>query len=255
MLKIDVVYSESSGSAIRETLKTFGKAVRIEPTVNDSLMAVWIDIDMGHYVLNAPNGNGRKCNRLQLLAVVFSVLKTAGHEPFLVTHDIHQQTRPVVVDGSTGHLTIYKRVKEYSELLTFGDECKRHLYVKYDTSRVNLSASVEFTHIWLVGNHYTVRKVKRFIANKMSNGNSHLMTHDLERIKQLIGPTGRVYMLSNIGRVIDLVNSRLVPAGGFMPTQRDLMLTNAQVIHTGRFVERIQETTNLDNILRSVDGK
>jgi len=255
MSQIDVLYSESLGSGIRETLKNF-TGVRIESMVNDTLIGVWLDADATSFLYQDDCQTfHRVWDRGVALAKVCAALTVAGHEPFLVTHDIHQQARPVVVDSSTGHLSIYKHVKEYSELLTFGDDCKRHLYVKYDTSRVNLSASVEFTHIWLIGNHYTVRKVKRFIANKMSNGNSHLMTHDLERIKQLIGSTGRVYMLSNIGRVIDLVNSRLVPAGGLMPTQRDLMLTNAQVIYTGRFVERIQETTNLDNILRSVDGK
>lgn len=241
MHQIDVLYSQSSGSSIRKTLESFGKEVRIAPMVNDSLMAVWVDISAR--------------NRFDILTKVCSVLNTAGHEPFLVTHDIYIPTRDVMVEGNTGHLSIYKHDKEYHELLTFGDECKRHLYVKYDTVLADRSPLVEFTHVWLVGNHYTVRKAKRFIANRMSNGNPHLTTHDLERVKQLIGSTGRVYMLSNIGRVIDLVNSRLVTSGGFMPTQRDLMLTNGHVILTGCHVERIRETTNLDNILRSADSK
>lgn len=245
MLKIDVLYSQAPVAAIRETLKEFGKEVRIESMVNDTLAGVWIDID----------ANYNASNRLARLADVCIVLDIAGHQPFLVTHETYSQTRPVVVDGSTGHLSIHKRIKEYSELLTFGDECKQHLWIKYDTLCTSLSASLEITHIWLLGNHYTVRKAKRFIANAMSNGNTHLTTRDLERVKQLIGSDGRVYMLSNIGRLIDLVNSRLVTAGGFMPHTRDLLLTNSQALMTGLFVERIQETTNLDNILRSADNK
>ncbi|ARV77035.1 hypothetical protein PHABIO_404 [Pseudomonas phage Phabio] len=243
MNKIDVIYSKSSGSGIRKSLLGFNTWVRTAPMVQESMTAIWIDADAGWIK-----------DRDLIMPAIAHKLAEDGHDPFYFPHVIHQEPRKVVVDITSRELFFHKHSKEYHEKLSFGDEEKTHLYLKYDTNIPDASSSVEITDIWLIGNHYTVRKAKRYIANKLSNNNKYLTNNDLSRVKQLIG-NGRVYMLSNIGRVIDLVNTRLVVAGGYIPTERELILTNSQIIHTGKLVERIHETSNLDNVLRSANGK
>lgn len=237
MLTIPVFYVESKLSDVRASLVDLPRWVRSEEMVND-LVAVWVDIE-------TPS----RYNKDDLQNKALRVLVHNGHEPFLADSKIHHPKRDAVVDPIDGMLIINHHVKQHFEKLSFSQLGRPRLSLVYNVIKSEHSYSqIRILDIYLVGTHYQVRRAKRFLANRMSDGSVHIGADDLDRMIQLIGD-GRIYIHTSQRTAIDCKNKCLVRKGNYSFTPSELLLTNQRRVLTGKTLNSVKAVTQWDRVI------
>lgn len=219
MRKVDVLYSLSSGQSVSKALGEIPKYVRVERLTSANSVIIFID----------KNCKWDQHKKTVLLADLCSKLVVGGCEPFLITHTVHEP-EPVVVKMVSGKVTLQYDTKHHFEQLEFD---KREVVLVHTKKPLSGGMTI-VKKIWLTGSHRHVRDVRRYVRNKLTNGNKILYLHDIERIQQIAGTHANVYMQFNSGRIVDISKQQLVPStiyeenelGGYLNNVRKVWLAD-----------------------------
>lgn len=242
MKQVDILYSQTLSSVLREALKDAHKGVRIEELPGRELTMIYID---KKYTDREPT--------FAMLANACAALKGVDADLFCVTHTV-SPFYPVVVTYPNFELFFQYSDKEHYEHFSYGDGQKRELFISYRKAGTKLGNLCGITDIWMFGPHTHVRQVKRFIANHMSNGNNKLDATTLDRIVQLAGNSVRVYMKTNIDILIDVVSGTIVEPGGFPRGNVDCFIENSRVVITGKRIAHFHTATKWDYLVTAASN-
>jgi len=191
MRQVKVIYSRSSTTAVRDTLSGFSRWVRVEADPASLHTIVFLDKDLPWYHKDGTD----------LLFNVLGMMQEAGHEPFWAPVNIAPR-KEVNVDNATGELKFQYEQKHHFEHIgkPFRIAFRIVGQISWD--------SIGVTDVYLMGPHTAVRKVKRHLANKLSNRKSALNGNDLCELTANIGDKVGVYFLTDANTVSTLRSAR-----------------------------------------------
>lgn len=237
MRQVKVVYSRSTTTAVRDTLSGFSRWIRVEADPASLHTIVFVDKDLPWYHKDGDD----------LLLTVIAMMHAGGHEPFWAPINVAPR-HEVSISIHDGELRFQYEQKHHFE------HVEKSFHIAFNTIGKIASDSIGITDVYLMGPHTAVRKVKRCLANKLSNNKLKLNSHDMCELAQQIGEKVGVYFLTDVGTVIDVKGRDVVIMGGYLNSVTDCILDNTQTAITGKFVKRVSTVTSWCGVLNLAKG-
>lgn len=237
MRQVKVIYSRSSTTAVRDTLSGLSRWVRVEADPASLHTIVFLDKDLPWYHKDGTD----------LIFNVLGLMQEGGHEPFWAPVGVAPR-KEVNVDNATGELKFQYEQKHHFEHIG------KPFRIAFRVADQIAWDSIGVTDVYLMGPHSAVRKVKRRLANKLSNDKRSLHNNDLSELAGWIGDKVGVYFLTDNNTVINVKDREVVTMGGWLSGVTDRILDNTQTAITGKFVKRISTVTSWCGVLNIAKG-